>query len=62
MFQMVYTTGVSVQVHIDNTVVVQQNESVPRSLTAFRSGHIVIGRQYANNDGSPQNYGELTID
>ena len=59
---MVYTTGVSVQVYIDNDVVVQKNESVARSLTAFRSGHILIGRQYANDDATSQSHGELTVD
>ena len=61
---MVYTTGVSMQVYINNVVVAQKNVSVSRPLTAFRSGHILIGRQYANDDvgASHQSHGELTVD
>ena len=59
--QMVYTTGVSVQVYIDNMVVVQKNESESKSLTSLRSGHIVLGRYYENT-GSPIFYGKLTVD
>ena len=59
---MVYTTGVGVQVYINNTVVVQQNTSTSSSQTTARSGHIVIGRDYVDDTSTLPFYGKLTVD
>ena len=47
---MVYTTGVGVQVYIDNVVKVQGNTPTSSNVTIVRSGHIVIGRHYVDTD------------
>ena len=59
-FQMVYTTGVGVQVYIDNTMFVQKNNPTSNTLTTLRSGHIVIGRYYI--DSGTSFFGKLTAD
>ena len=56
---MVYTTGIGVQVYIDNTMFTEDNEPASNALTTLRSGHILIGRYWINSDSV---YGKLTAD
>ena len=58
---MVYTTGVAVQVYMDNTMVVQESDPDSLDVTSVRNGHIVLGR-YRVNSASPGFYGKLTVD
>ena len=61
-YQMTYKTDIGVQLCVDNVLLGEHNGSAAIPVTSLRSGHIVLGRFYANTDRFAPKKRRLTVD